>query len=72
MLKGGYEIEKRETPFGTFVDHENRASLAQQAKRLLTGKDKWSPTWKSLPADVRVMQGQVDPPQSTPSEAAQR
>ena len=47
-------------------DEKHRKSIAEQAKELLEGKAKWKPTWQSISADVRVMQGTSNTPTPPP------
>jgi hypothetical protein len=35
---------------------KDRASIAQQAKELLSGKEKWRPTWQDLGKQVEYEQ----------------
>ena len=37
--------------FGARVDHRHRRSIAEQAQDLLTGKEKWAPTWQQMPGE---------------------
>ncbi len=39
------------------VKQKHRDSIAKQAQDLLKGKTRWAPTWQSLPADAKVLQG---------------
>ena len=43
-------------------DRHHRQTIAQQARDLLTGRASWTPSWKQIPSDVRVLEGVTDPP----------
>lgn len=58
--RGRREMSREENPAYTKM-HANprrRLSIAEQAKALVEGKTTWRPTWQSMPAAVRAMQGQ--------------
>lgn len=46
----------------------HRRTIAEQARSLLAGRDKWSPSWKQIPDDLRVLDGLADPPKTKESK----
>ena len=39
-----------------------RRSIAEQAQDFLQGKQKWKPSWQSMPADAKIMRNTSRPP----------
>lgn len=65
IAKQQSEAQKEISPDAILLPNEKqRKSIAVQAKELLEGKATWKPTWQSIPADVKVMQGSRRPPLS--------
>lgn len=43
------------------IDKPHRKSIAEQAQKILEGKEKWGPTWQSLPAKARFAKDIAEP-----------
>lgn len=39
-----------------------RRSIAEQAQDFLQGKQKWKPSWQSIPADAKIIRNTSRPP----------
>ena len=57
MYKGSREesAAQEESTTPKKPDKRHRVSIAQQAKALLDGSDKWKPTWESLATEAVIM-----------------
>lgn len=43
------------------IDKPHRKSIAEQAQKILEGREKWGPTWQSLPAKARFAKDIAEP-----------
>lgn len=56
------EENKRISDFNNkLVDRDHRKSIAEQAQRILEGKERWGPTWQSLPSKARFAKDIAEP-----------
>lgn len=47
------------------IDKQHRKAMADQAQAILEGKDKWAPTWKSLPNKAKLAKDLAEPVRGT-------